>query len=188
MTKKFDKLFIESLRHNDRAAQRELYEMLFTPMFRVCKRYCNDHEESMDVLNKGFLKVLTSIDRYNGKGAFEGWVRRIIVNTALDNIRSKKKYKEHILLQEEISQDYQFEISDEYFETEIETEKLYELIRSLPPVTSAVFNLYVFEEYTHKEIAGKLGISQGTSKWHLANARKKLKDKIKNLTKQPIIH
>ncbi|MCF8219199.1 MAG: sigma-70 family RNA polymerase sigma factor [Bacteroidales bacterium] len=188
MAKQFDNLFIESLRQNDRATQRKLYETLFTPMFKVCKRYCNDHEEAMGVLNTGFYKVLTTIDCYKGKGAFEGWIRRIIVNTALDNIKSKKKYKEHIFLQERIDWEPQEENEYDFFEDEIETEKLYELIRSLPPVTGTVFNLYVFEECTHKEIAEKLGICQGTSKWHLANARKKLKDKVKNLTKQMIIH
>jgi len=183
MTIKIDSLFIELLKDNDRAAQRILYEAMFAPMFKVCKRYCKDNEEAMDVFNKGLYKVLTNIYQYEGKGSFEGWIRRIIVNTALDNIKSQQKYKDNILLQDKLDHNKQEETDDDYFEIGIETDKLYELIRSLPPASSAVFNLYVFEEYTHKEIAEELGISQGTSKWHLANARQKLKDKVKKITK-----
>lgn len=170
---------INSLKENDRAAQRQLYEMLFSPLFSVCKRYCVDHDEAMSVLNEGFFKALKNIHRYEGKGSFEAWIRRIVVNTALDNIRSKKSYKENIILHERI--DIEPQIEDDDYSFEIEPEKLYALINLLPSVSKTVFNLYVFEDYTHKEIAEELKISVGTSKWHLANARNKLKVEVEKI-------
>jgi RNA polymerase sigma factor (sigma-70 family) len=188
MKREFDQQFVASLRDNDRTAQRELYKAFFSPMYSICKRYCTDHDDALEVLNAGFYKVLTGIDKYVGKGSLEGWIRRIIVNTALDHIRSKRKYQQHILLQE-VEQMEVPEVNDQQYDVfEVETDSLYELIRSLPPVTSTVFNLYVFEDFSHKEIAEKLGISMGTSKWHLSNARQKLVAKIKKLTPQIVMY
>ena len=83
---------LEGCKMNDRKAQRTVYERLFPSSMRICKRYCPGHEEAMEVLNTGFLKVFTQIEKYGGKGSFEGWVHRIIVNTALDHLRKEKKY------------------------------------------------------------------------------------------------
>jgi len=144
---------------------------------RVCKRYCARDDEAMDVLNTGFLKVFTQISEYSGKGSFEGWVHRIMVNTALDHIRKSKLQLQQIELNDNMDFGSEDEEADSYPDN-LDINVLYEMIRSLSPVSRTVFNLYVFEEFTHSEIAGKLGISAGTSKWHLSNARKVLKEKI----------
>lgn len=143
-------------------------------MYSTCRRYFPNHDEAVEMMNAAFLKVLINIDKFNGKGSFEGWVKRISINTAIDNIRSNKKYKEQIVLDERI-EDKDLLIDEEEF-NEISIEEIYEMINKLPMMSRTVFNLYVIEGYKHLEIAKELQISEGTSKWHLSFARQKLRD------------
>jgi RNA polymerase sigma-70 factor (ECF subfamily) len=133
-------------------------------------------------MNTAFLKVLTKINNYSGKGSFEGWVKKILVNTAIDYIRSDKKYKEQIMLDERI-EEKNFFIEEEEF-NEISIDEIYKMINKLPLMSRTVFNLYVIEGYKHMEIGEELQISEGTSKWHLSFARQKLRELINIREKQ----
>lgn len=177
MSELINNMLIENCRNNDRKAQHMVYKTLYSTSIRVCKRYCSSDEEAMEVLNSGFLKVFTHIGDYSGKGSFEGWVHRIMVNTALDYIRKEKMHLHNVEFADsmDIIDDND---GNDSFPINIDINILYVMIRELPLASRAVFNLYVFEENSHSEIAMKLGISAGTSKWHLSNARKILKEKI----------
>lgn len=175
------KEILENCRLQDRKAQRMVYEKLFSSSMRICKRYCHNPEVAMEILNNGFMKVFTQLEKYTGKGSFEGWVHRIMVNSALDYLRSEKKYKDQF-----INTNYLQDIPEDATEeqqdySDISLDILYGMINDLPPASKIVFNLYVFENYSHIEISNELGISVGTSKWHLYSARKILQDKLKNV-------
>ncbi len=177
MTERINESLIERCKNNDRSSQHALYQALYPAAMKICKRYCSRSDEAMDVLNTGFLKVFTQISEYSGKGSFEGWVHRIMVNTALDHIRRSKLQVPSVELTDYA--DTTEEVSDgEEIHEHLDLDTLYEMIQTVPTVSRTVFNLYVFEEFTHSEIAVRLGISAGTSKWHLSNARKILKEKI----------
>ena len=142
----------------------------------LCLRYTKNENDAMEVLNTGFYKVFKSINRYDVRlGSLYTWIRTIIVNSCLDFI----KKKESRFATQELSGEEQVYIAPEAI-TKMNAAALLTLIRQLPPATQAVFNLYVIDGYTHKEIALLLKISEGTSKWHLSEARK--------LMQQLIIH
>ncbi|HRY31717.1 MAG TPA: sigma-70 family RNA polymerase sigma factor [Bacteroidales bacterium] len=168
---------IQACGNNDRTAQRRVYELLFPAAMRICKRYCSKGEEAMEVLNTGFLKVFMQLGSYRGQGSFEGWVKRIMVNTALDHVRKESKHQQQFILTDQF-EEYTEDLPGEETMSSIGIDLLYGFISELPPVSRMVFNLYVFEEYSHAAIAGELGISTGTSKWHLSNARTILKARI----------
>jgi len=171
---------IESCKTNDRKAQRILYESFYSSSMRVCKRYCNNYDNAMEVLNAGFLKVFTQLDKYTGKGSFEGWVHHIMVNTALDQLRKEKKFHTQFVNMEEFPEMEDEESRDDEDYREISLEEMYRMIQDLPPASRMVFNLYVFDNYSHDEISKALTISPGTSKWHLSSARKTLQEKIRS--------
>lgn len=160
---------------NDRSAQRQIYEHFFGKMLAVCRRYSANDDEAHEILNNGFLKVFQQIGQFQFKGSFEGWVRRIMINKALDYIRSNKTYKENMHFTEAI---HHGAVDNEAF-SNLNMEALYAMIQDLPRMSKAVFNLYAIEGYTHREIGDQLGISEGTSKWHMATARKTLQQVIK---------
>lgn len=181
MQQLISKEILENCRLNDRKAQRTVYETLFTTSMRVCKRYCNNQEEAMEVLNTGFLKVFTQLEKYSGKGSFEGWVHRIMVNTALDHLRNERKYHDHLMFSEKLEEFPEDDNDEEPENIEITLDALYGMIAELPPATRMVFNLYVFEDFSHEEISQELGISTGTSKWHLHSARNLLQQSVKKI-------
>ncbi len=162
----------------DRQGQNLLYKNLYGMMFATCRRYIPDYDKAAEIMNSAFFKVLTKIGNFTGKGSFEGWVKKITVNTAIDYIRSDKKYKEQIILDEKI-EEKNYYIDEEDF-NEISLEEIYKMINQLPLMSRTVFNLYVIEGYKHMEIGEELQISEGTSKWHLSFARQKLRDLINN--------
>lgn len=169
------KEIIEACKRNERSAQKLIYENFFGSMHVVCMRYIKKEEETQEVLNDGFISLFMNISQYKGDGNFEGWVRRIIVNKAIDHIRSNKKYKETLI--------YIDEYQDEPVRIDAETDlydikELYKLIHNLPEVYRIVFNLYAIDGFSHKEIAEKIGISEGTSRWYLSESRKMLKEKL----------
>jgi RNA polymerase sigma-70 factor (ECF subfamily) len=154
-------------------AQRELYEMFKSKMFGICLRYTGNYSDAEDVLQEGFLKVFEKIGQFSFKGAFEGWLRRIMVNTALE------KYRMHYQM---VSvHDNMAEIEPEQgldFTPDIEVNELVQIIQDLSPKYRVVFNLYALEGYSHKEIAEMLQISEGTSKSNLSRARAILQEKV----------
>jgi RNA polymerase sigma factor (sigma-70 family) len=143
-------------------------------------RYSSDKQSAEAILSDSFFKIFTKINTYSGAGSFEGWMRKIVVNTCLSFIKQNKNSKINIV-QEEIDwagADVVFD--DNRALSNLGIQELSVYIQSLPKMSRAVFNLNVFEGYTHKEIADSLGISEGTSHWHLNFARQSLKSKIAN--------
>jgi RNA polymerase sigma factor (sigma-70 family) len=167
---------IEGCKKGKARYQEELYRELSPKMYGLCLKYANDRDDAKDIMQDGFIKVFQKIDQYSGKGSFEGWVRRIMINTALE------KYRSEVTI---YSLDERMPVSDEgvrstVFE-ELSAEELLGLIRQLTPKYRMVFNLYAIEGYNHKEIGEMLGISEGTSKSNLSRARLILQDKVKEL-------
>ena len=166
---------IEGCLRNEHRFQFRLYEMFYTNMTSVCMRYAKDREEANDLVQEGFIKVYKNLFRYEFKGSFEGWMRRIFVNNAIDNIRRKKK--NHLLLGEDEKMDaFSQKDMDPLDEVgELDPQLVMEAIQKLTPAYKAVFSLYVIEDYSHKEIAEMLDISVGTSKSNLAKAKQNLR-------------
>jgi RNA polymerase sigma-70 factor (ECF subfamily) len=166
---------IRGCRQNDRKAQESLYRAYYKAMVTICLRYTKNEEDAVEVLNSGFLKVFQNIQRYDpAQASLYTWIRTIVVNSCLDFIRKKNRTLQH----HELSNATEVHIPADVV-SRLKASEILGLVRSLPPATGAVFNLYVIEGYTHKEIGTLLGISEGTSKWHLSEARKQLQQKIK---------
>lgn len=161
----------------DRTAQKEIYEQLYGKMLSVCKRYVSDEETAKDLVNMGFVKVFKSIDKFSFKGSFEGWVRRIMVNISLDQIKDIKMRDSLFLRIEDVEEETNLYEYNEAID-KLHINDLLVLINSLSPISKAVFNMYVIDGYSHKEIAEELNISVGTSKWHVSTARKYLQTEI----------
>ena len=139
-------------------------------MITLCLRYTKNEADAVEVLNNGFLKVFKNIQRYEPlQASLYTWVRTIVIHSCLDFIKMKQRMEVH----EELTETTEMHIPPEVL-GKIKAGELLGLIRQLAPATQAVFNLYVMEGYSHKEIAQLLGISEGTSKWHLSDARKNL--------------
>jgi RNA polymerase sigma-70 factor (ECF subfamily) len=166
----------------DRKMQYELYQRYAAKMFGVCLRYTGNVEEAEDVLQEGFIKIFKKINSFRSEGSFEGWIRRIFVNTAIENFR-RKNYLQPISEKEEQTIEGQYlSALDKMAEKDI-----INLVQQLSPGYRTVFNLYVVEGYTHRQIAEMLGISEGTSKSQLSRAKIILQDMVKkhlNMTKQ----
>ncbi|HPD66165.1 MAG TPA: RNA polymerase sigma factor [Bacteroidia bacterium] len=168
-----EKRLIEYCLKNDRKAQKKLYEKYFGKMMATVRRYISDHDEAMEVVNNGFLKIYSNIHQYQGTGSFMGWMLRVMVNTSLDYLRANRNYLNNISLVDEFTHVEHVDLAVEDYE-DVDVEKLYLMIDKLPPGSRAVFNLFAIEGFSHQEISEKLGISIGTSKAHLHFARKKL--------------
>jgi len=172
---------IEACKKQEPAAQEQLYRHCYPGMMKVCMRYCNGQDDVAGGLyNQAMLKVFTNINQYSGKGEFEGWIRRIVVNTCIDHCRSRVKFQETSL--DNSSAELLPIIPDAY--NRISGNEIIQLVHELPKNTGLVFNLFVLEGYKHEEIGKILGISAGTSKWHLNEARKLLKQKLETLFKK----
>ena len=165
-----DKKTIDGCINNDRRAQELLYKQFYGPMVALCIRYTRNEEDALEVLHNGFLKVFKHIATYDSaKASLYTWIKTIVVNSAIDFIRSNQKLKNKV----ELKEIHDSGIDNEAIHRMSATELL-RLVRKLPQATQTVFNLYVIEGYNHREIAGMLGISDGTSKWHLSEARRQL--------------
>jgi RNA polymerase sigma-70 factor (ECF subfamily) len=165
---------IKGCRKNSRLHQQMLYEHYAPKMFALCLRYSADHMQAEDFLQEGFVKVLTRIEQYTGPGSFEGWIRRIMINTALQHLRKQKNTPAEV----DIENSPDIAATDDVL-SDMAVEDLTKLIQTLPAGYRLVFNMFVVEEYTHKEIAAELGITEGTSKSQLARARQLLQKMIK---------
>ena len=167
------KELIEKCKHNDRDAQEQLYRIYAAKLFGVCLKYSDSHQQAEDNLQDGFVTIFEKISQYKEKGSFEGWMKRILINTALQKHRQQKVYS--IPNEDHIKQE---EVYVEFNTEEFSVDFLLQSVQSLPERYRQVFNLYVMDGYSHKEIATLLNISPGTSKSNLARARMALKDKI----------
>lgn len=167
---------VEGCRKGDNRSQLRVYELLYGKMKAVCSRYTNNNDQAEDLLQEGFIKVFTGMDKFSGEGSFEGWVRRIMVNTAIDYFRKRKK--DFILLDEESALEELVKAEEEDEENEgygFTPQDIKDAMQKLTPAYRTIFNLYVFENMSHKEIGEHLGISDGTSKSNLAKARRNLR-------------
>lgn len=164
-------LLIEGCRKNNRQSQRRLYEHFYGYGMNICLRYAKDKEEAEEMLNDGFLKALLNIERYDPDYPFRAWLRKILVNSAIDYYRKYQKY--HL----NFSTDEIIDVADDssFLPSIDKDDDVLPIIQELPRAYRMVFNLYVFEGYKHHEIAELLNISTGTSKSNLARAKAKLR-------------
>ena len=178
---------LDGCKAGNRKSQEMLYKACSGKMLGVCMRYAKDHFEAEDMMQTGFIKIFKKINDFRGEGSFEGWIRRIVANTAIDAIRKSKK--DPFLTDND--NDFKLGAEDRMVEQEeldlrgLKAEIAMEAIQKLSPAYRSVFNLYVLENYSHKEIGELLGISEGTSKSNLAKARmnlqKMLNEKFMNI-------
>ncbi len=175
------KKLIQQCAKNDRKAQAEVYQLFSGKLFGLCLKYSKNYAEAQDNLQDGFITIFDKIGQFKHKGSFEGWMKRIIINTALQKHRAKRLLS---LVSEEIPDEIVVEVDDET----VSLDYLLSIIQELPDRYRMVFNLYVLDGYSHKEIAEKLEISEGTSKSNLSRARTILKNKIeKEQIQTPIL-
>jgi RNA polymerase sigma factor (sigma-70 family) len=165
--------------NGDRRMQELLYNSYSAKMYGVCLRYAGNTDDAQDILQEGFIKVFRNLERFRAEGSFEGWIRRIFVNTAIEHYRRKVNMYPVTENQENNVEDKDWSAFDR-----LAAKDLMKLIQELSPGYRAVFNLYVIEGYTHKDIAQMMGISEGTSKSQLARAKAILKNIITGKNKE----
>jgi RNA polymerase sigma-70 factor (ECF subfamily) len=166
---------VEACIRGESKYQQALYKQLYSPMMAVCYRYAGRPEDAKDLFQEGFIKVFNKIDRFNFEGSLEGWIRRIMVNHAIDHYRKNKKkfaMSETLVEAERIPDEDSF--SDNWYD-QVNVKELLNCVQQLSPMYRTVFSLYVLDDYTHAEIAEELDISEGTSKSNLSKAKKNLK-------------
>jgi RNA polymerase sigma factor (sigma-70 family) len=156
---------IEGCVSNDRKSQEILYRHFFPKMLAMCRRFTNDEDRLVSIINDGMLRVFLNINQYKGSGSFEGWVRKIVFRSLSNHFRKDKKYLKIIFLEEKDKSSASAALSDLYYED------LMQVVESLPEMMKKVFERYVILGMTHREIGQELNISEGTSKWHLSKAR-----------------
>lgn len=171
-----EKDWIEGAKRGDGRCQKAIYDMLSPKMFAVCLRYMGDRDAAEDILQDGFVTLFSKLDSYSGVGSFEGWARRVFVNTALMSLRKKDAMKNT----EDVSAAWGISSDDPTVIQKISYMDLLKLVAALPTGFRTVFNMYVIEGYSHKEIAEALGISETTSRSQLQRARMLLQSKIKD--------
>ncbi len=170
-----EKTLIKECLEQKQSAQTELYTSFSGKMFGVCLRYAKNRMDAEDLLHEGFLKVLTNLKKYRGEGSFEGWMRRIMINTSINFYRTKtSNFMVHI---DEV---FDLEISDVDAVSRMSEKELVSHIQELPDGYRMIFNMYVVEGYKHKDIAEILNISESTSKTQLLKAKKSLQQKLKD--------
>ena len=173
---------IRHCREGRSGPQEELYLMFYNYAMSICLRYSKDREEALEIVNDGFVKLFTNLKRYKDHTSFKAWLRRILINAAIDYYRRNEKHYHNVAISyarhEYITEDAISKISEK---------EIIELIQELPPSYRVVFNLFVIEGFNHREIADKLGISIGTSKSNLAIARSKLKRQMLQINNQSVL-
>lgn len=157
---------------NERSAQEKLYKLFYPRMMALVRRYIDQDVQAEEVMNNGYLRAFQKLGQYNFQGSFEGWLRKIIFHAVSDYVKQNCRYSEKVVLIEKDELVHRDHADKMYYD------ELVQLVQALPNATRTVFNMYVMEGFTHKEIGDLLGISEGTSKWHLSEGRKILKEKI----------
>lgn len=173
---------IKACKKQDTNAQRELYETYAPRMMGLCMMYCKNSDAAQDMLHDGFIKVFTQIKKYSGRGSFEGWMRRVFVNTILENFRKEKRKLQLISEMEVMEEEVMDENLERLFDDSITEQTLLKMIQELPDGYRTVFSLYVFEDMSHREIAKQLGIKEAASRSQYSRAKSSLKEKINKYT------
>ncbi|MEN8158389.1 MAG: sigma-70 family RNA polymerase sigma factor [Bacteroidota bacterium] len=169
-------ILLNGCRRGKPKSQRALYERFSAAMYGICLQYASGEEDAQDIMQEGFVKVFKKLDQVKNPAAFPGWIRRVMVNTALE------KYRSHVILQRmDDVQEEADEASDDGIFDRLMCQELVDLIQTLSPRYRMVFNLYAIEGYSHQEISDELGISVGTSKSNLSRARAILQEKIQKI-------
>jgi len=168
-----DEELVAGCLENKRFYQEMLYRKYFNSMIRMCLRYTQDRTEAMEILNRGFLRVFTKLHKFSFSGSLEGWIRRLVFHSLSDYFRRHGDAIRFLDLEERDKP-----VSEQALE-QLYLDDLMKMVDQLPDASRHVFYLYAIEGYTHVEIAERMNISVGTSKWHLSNARKKLKQFIR---------
>ena len=166
---------IQGCIRNERSAQETMYKLFYGRMMGVVRRYIDSEMQAEEVLNNGFLRAFQKVSQYTFQGSFEGWLRKIIFHAVSDYVKQHTQYNSKIMLVEKDQYIHKDHADKMYYD------QLLQLVNTLPDATKAVFNMYVMDGFSHKEIAKMLNISEGTSKWHLSEGRKVLKEKIEKL-------
>ncbi|MCB9262330.1 MAG: RNA polymerase sigma factor [Flavobacteriales bacterium] len=165
--------WVEQCQKGHRASQEKLYKHFYPLFMPICMSYVANNDDAVDIYNRAFLKVFNSLEQFKGQGAFGAWVRRIVVNASIDFVRQSQKLNFNCPLEE--AQEVRL---NETVLSELTANEILGLFRFLPPTQRLVLNLYIVEGKSHKEIGEDLGISSGTSKWHLNQGRKVLQEKL----------
>lgn len=168
-----EKDIIKGCINNDRKCQELLYRTHFPKMMGMCMRYAADEDEALTILNDGFLRVFKKVHTFQYKGSFEGWIRRLVFNSLSDYFKKKSRQLKFLELG-----DWEKPTTTTPMDHLME-EDILQLIEQVPQASADIFILYAIHGYAHKEIAAMKGISEGTSKWHLSNAKKVLQELIK---------
>jgi RNA polymerase sigma factor (sigma-70 family) len=169
------KELIERCLKGDRKAENELYKILYSFLMSICRRYIRQDEKAREMLNIGFCRTLMNIDKYRPVAPFQYWARRIMVNVLInENKKERLHYGNHNYVENYHDDEKYSGINNAIERFDMSRIAMY--IENLPAASRQVFNLFIIDGYTHKEIAGMLGISEGTSKWHLNASREKLKE------------
>ena len=179
---------IEACRRNKTRAQIRLFELCYPVLMPVCRRYVS-REEAAGMLNLGFYKVLKGLPKYDftGEERFLQWARRVVINAIIDDLRRNRRYKASHVHQDHATINGIHRGADQNLgDLQLDAEHIHLMISELPEIPRRVFNLYVIDSYTHKEIAGMLEMSENTSRWYLAQARKTLQARLAAYTKQQI--
>ncbi len=168
---------IQGCAANNRKCQEELYRQFFPTLERTIRRYTHDDDKVMSIMNNGFLKAFQNIHKYEYRGSFEGWLRKIIFRSVSDYMRSESKDVKFLVFEEVEKGITQSADQQLYFDD------LIQIIQTLPEMQEQVFNLFAIEGYKHNEIAERLQINENTSRWYLSEARKQLKQKLTKVNK-----
>ena len=175
-----EKELIDLAIDNNRQAQKQIYDQFSAKMLGVCRNYISDIHHAEDIMLTGFMKVFTHLKKFEHKGSFEGWIRRIMIYECIDFIRSKKNQ----IIHQNTEDNYLSQNESAYEMEELSIDDIQYLIDNLPDGYKMVFNLFAIEGYKHQEIATMLKISEGTSKSQLSHARKLLQNQIVELKKK----
>jgi len=175
-------ILVQGCKRNDRESQRLLYRHYYSYAMSICVRYSKSPEEAKEILNDGFLKVFQKIEQYRQETPFEAWLRRIMINAAIDCYRREVKHYHHASVENARIENNEVSVMDELSYSE-----LIGLVQKLTPGYRAVFSLYAIDGYTHEEIAGLLNISEGTSKSNLFKAREALKKMLGELNSKILV-
>lgn len=168
---KQEKDFIEACIARERWAQKRLYEENYSLLMGVCLRYASNQDDALDILHEGFIKILNNIHKYQPGTSLVAWMRRIIVNTAIDYYRMQTRRRT-----DDLETAYSVQSTEPDALSKLTVQEIIKCIQRLSPAYRSVFNLYVVEGYSHKEIADMLEITESTSRSNLVKARSKLKD------------
>ena len=169
-------IMIKGCQENGLQSQEQLYRYCYPEMIKICYRYAGDMDGAGTIYNNAMLRVFRYIHSYTDSGKLMGWVKTIVVNCCIDFVKQQNKFKEQAT--GDIAE-YEMNMPAEVFST-VSAKEILKIIQQLPKATAAVFNLYIYEGFTHKQVAEILGISEGTSKWHINEGRKLLKSKLEN--------